>query len=343
VQIDFHYNTIRVLTEKAGFSPEDSQIIAYASQYVDDAVDHKKMNVQGHLEILSKRFTGSTFDPICTAHRGLQFIKAFKEGVQNKIYIPFHFLPDLEDNGDFCVKQNSKQSKELVQSAIVELSKSQGEKRIMNLIRLGIALHTYADSWAHQNFSGRHNPKENNIGKIELFNNGKWERITRLKQFEYNTLPDIGHAEAASYPDQSHLKWRFVKEVENQVYERDNTALFLDAAKNIINLFKGTNSLEFWSSIRTKLQECFSYQPDLIEDKFKKFQAVFPEIGFYYDANQWREEALSAVNNKKLMKVIDDNDHYVLGSDKKWFYFHLAALEQREYVLKLLNNSNRTE
>jgi hypothetical protein len=37
------------------------------------------------------------------------------------------------------------------------------------------------------------------------------------------------------------------------------------------------------------------------------------------------------------MKVIDDRDHYVLGSDKKWFYFHLVALEQREYVIGLLD------
>lgn len=336
MQIDFHYNTIRILTEKVGFSSEDAQIIAYASQYIDDAVDHKKMNVEGHLDILSKRFAGNTFDPICTAHKGLQFIKAFKEGVQNKIYIPFHFLPNFDDKDDFIVKSNGKASKKLVQSAVVELSKSQGEKRIMNLIRLGIALHTYADSWAHQNFSGRHNPTENNIGKIELFKDGKWERIARLKQFEYNSLPDIGHAEAASYPDQSHLKWRFVKEANNQLYERDNTELFLEAAEQILVLLKGVSALSFWPVIKTKLRECFSYQPDSIEDKFKKFQEVFPEIGFYYDENQWREEALSAVNRTKLVKVIDDRNHYVLGSDKKWFYFHLVALEQREYILGLL-------
>jgi len=86
--------------EKTGFSPEDAQIIAYASQFVDDAVDHKKMKVNGHLEILSKRFSGDTFNPVCSAHRGLQFLKGFKEDVQNKIYIPFHFLPDLEANKD---------------------------------------------------------------------------------------------------------------------------------------------------------------------------------------------------------------------------------------------------
>ena len=85
MQIDFHYNTIRVLMEKTGFSPEDAQIIAYASQFVDDAVDHKKMKVSGHLEILSTRFSGKTFNPVCSAHRGLQFLKGLKEDVQNKI------------------------------------------------------------------------------------------------------------------------------------------------------------------------------------------------------------------------------------------------------------------
>ena len=339
MQIDFHYNTIRVLTEKVGFSPEDSQIIAYASQYIDDATDHKKMNVEGHLNILSKRFTGKTFDPICTAHKGLQFIKAFKEDVQNKIYIPFHFLHEFTDKNDFRVKKNSEMSKKLVQTAIIELSKNLGEQRVMNLIRLGIALHTYADSWAHQGFSGRHNPSENNIGKIELLKKGNWERITRLKQFEYNTLPDIGHAEAASYPDQSHLTWRFVKESENQLYERNNTELFLDAAESILSLVKGVNSLAFWPEIKIKLKECFSYEANSIEAKFQKFQEVFPEIGFYYDENQWRNEALNAVTGKKLHKMIDDKEHYVLGSDKKWFYFHLVALEQREYVLELIDNS----
>ena len=214
MQIDFHYNTIRIITEKAGFSPEDAQIIAYASQYIDDAVDHKKMNVDGHLDILTKRFTGKTFDPVCTAHKGLQFLKAFKEEVQNKIYIPFHFLPDLENSDDFKVEENCSLSKNIVQLALVELSKSEGERRVMNLVRLGIALHTYADSWAHQNFSGKHNSQDNDIGNIDLFKNGKWESIGKLTQIEYNSLPDIGHAEAGSFPDQSHLKWRYTKESE---------------------------------------------------------------------------------------------------------------------------------
>jgi len=327
--------------EKTGFSSEDAQIIAYSSQFVDDAVDHKKMKVDGHLEILSKRFSGKTFDPVCSAHRGLQFLKGFKEVVQNKIYIPFHFLPDLESiknkSDSHLVQANGNLARKLVILAKTELSKTTGEQRIMNLIRLGIALHVYADTWSHQNFSGRHNPTENDIDNIEILKKGKWEKISLISQIEYNTLPDIGHAEATSFPDQSHLKWRYKKLSTKNIHERDNTQLFIEAAKNIFNLFIGVKPDVSWKDIKIKLFECFSFETGAVDDKFKKFQKVFPEIGFFYDENQWRDEALRVADSSKIVKILkEDNPTYVLGSDKKWFYFHLAALEQRKYIMDLI-------
>jgi hypothetical protein len=336
VQIDFHYCTIRVIAEKAGFSPEDAQIIAYASQYVDDAADHEKMNVDGHLDILYHRFTENTFDPICTAHKGLQFLKGFKEDVQQKIYIPFHFLPDFETTDNFVVSKNCGLSRTLVMNTITELSKSKGEFRILNLIRLGIALHTYSDSWAHHNFSGIHNSTDNDIKSIEIFNNGKWEKIPSIVKLEYDILPDIGHAEAGSYPDISNLKWRFVKESDNTVYEKDNAQLFLEAAENIVKLLRGLNDLSEWKLLENKLLECFLYENNDLDEKFKKFQRTFPEIGFYYDDQQWRNEAISTIEKKKLINLVDKRPSYVIGNDKKWFYFHLAAHDQRNFVLDLI-------
>jgi hypothetical protein len=341
LQKDFHYCTIRILAEKAGYSPEDAQIIAYASQYVDDASDHEKMNVDGHLDILSHRFTENTFDPVCTSHKGLQFIKGFKEDVQHKIYLSFHFLPDLENSDSFIVTKNCNLSGKLVLNCVAELSKSVDEYRTLNLIRLGIALHTYADSWTHQNFSGIHSSRDNDIKTIEIFKNGKWEKLSALVKLEYDSLPDIGHAEAGSLPDLSHLKWRFVKESGSEIYERDNPLLFLDAAENIINKLKGLNNLKDWSLIKQKLQECFAFEVDDIDEKFKIYQRLFPEIGFYYDVNQWRNEALRLVERKKLVKMMDQKPSYVLGSDKKWFYFHLAALDQRNYVLGLIDKRKK--
>jgi hypothetical protein len=336
VQKDFHYCTIRIITEKAGFSPEDAQIIAYASQYVDDAVDHEKMNVDGHLDILSHRFTENTFDPICTAHDGLQFIKGFKKDVQYKIYLPFHFLPDLENSNSFIVTKNCNLSGKLVLNCVAELSKSVGEYRILNLIRLGIALHTFADSWTHQNFSGIHSSPDNDINTIEIFKNGKWEKLPALVKLEYDALPDIGHAEAGSLPDLSHLKWRFTKESGDELFERDNKLLFIEAAENIINKLKGLINLKNWPLIKEKLLECFGFEVDNIDEKFKKYQRLFPEIGFYYDINQWRNEALRLIERKKIRNMIEQKPTFSLGNDKKWFYFHLAANDQRNYVLDLI-------
>ena len=329
--------------EKVGFSSEESQIIAYASQFVDDAVDHKEMNVNGRLDILHKRFSEKTFDPICTAHKGLQLLKGLKKEVQNKIYIPFHFLPDLgsiKSNKDsFIVKANCKFAKKIVLSAKTELSKSTGKKRIMNLVRLGISLHTYSDTWTHQDFSGRHNSIENDIDDIEVFKDNKWKQLSFLNKFEYNALPDIGHAEAESFPDQSHLKWRFRKLNTNKIIERNNPEIFLDAAENIFDIFIGLNKNTIWKDVKNKLAECFLIEDNSTDKKFKKFQQVFPEIGFYYDSNQWHNEALKVVEPKNIVnKLKKDKPNYILGSDKKWFYFHLVANEQREYVMNLLQS-----
>ena len=50
MQIDFHYCTIRVLAEKAGFSHEEAQTIAIASQYIDDATLYRPIRLQSFLK-----------------------------------------------------------------------------------------------------------------------------------------------------------------------------------------------------------------------------------------------------------------------------------------------------
>ena len=56
-----------------------------------------------------------------------------------------------------------------------------------NLFRIGIALHTYADSWAHQNFSGL----------LE-----DWNSVEKR-----SPVPAIGHAQAFRKPDDPGLMW----------------------------------------------------------------------------------------------------------------------------------------
>ena len=339
MQLDFHYSTIRILAEKAGFTPKEAQIIAYASEYVDDATEFKKMRIKGNLKINSPRYDGKYFDPVCSAHKGLQFITDFKKSVQEKIYISFHFLPPkiYKEREDFSYVTRPKgEIAELVLNNALNLLENESEKnRTKNLIKLGIALHSYADTWAHQGFSGIHSSDDNDIGEIAIFMNDEWDKIGKIKQFEQNLLPDIGHAEAIGYPDTSYLRWKYKNVFSKKIIERNNLDIFIDASTTIFNILSDFNNNKTQiSEFESRLIKCFSFINDSKQEKFEFYKKIFPEIGFYYNKNQWRDEAMiisrEFVNHENKSNMVE----FDLGKDPKWFYFHHNALEQRELILK---------
>jgi len=339
MQRDFHYYVIRILAEKAGFIPEEAQIIAYSSEYIDDAVEHKKMKVKGNFYIDYPRYDGEFFDPICTAHRGVQYVEGLKADVQRKIYISFHFIPPkafvVDESFEYITVPNGGLARELVTTALIELSKSKGKKRFQNLIKLGIALHSFSDTWAHQGFSGRHSSLENDIEDIEIFENGSWIKPSQLKSTFLNITPDIGHGEADDFPDLSHLHWKYKSASSGKITERKNDEIFLDAAFEIFKILGGFYKNEDeWKSIEPKLNNCFCAKLE-INDKISLFQKLFPEIGFFYDPNQWRNDAL-ALEKSSLHEVLLDSKKkkYKIREDMKWFYFHIEAFKQRNFMLK---------
>lgn len=62
MQIDFHYCCIKCLASKAGFEDKDAQVIAYASQYTDDATNHKGITIEGVPEIASDMVIEGKFE-----------------------------------------------------------------------------------------------------------------------------------------------------------------------------------------------------------------------------------------------------------------------------------------
>lgn len=337
MQVDFHYCTIRILAEKAGFDSNEAGIIAYASQYVDDAIDHEMMKVSGNPEIFQERFDGENFNPICTSHTGIQYIKGLRKMVQDKVYIPFHFLPDFDFAYGLRVYKNNATARKLVRNALSRLKKLTNEHREFELIKLGIALHSWADSWAHQGFSGSHSSKHNDIRGIELYRNGHWQTLGKFKVLEYNMLPDIGHAEAGSFPDISHLRWRYIKESDGRIYERDNPAVFMEAARQIASVFELYEGKNDWKLLEPLVYKCFCFESDSLEEKVFQYSKLFPDIHFSYDKNQWKNESLILPDRPYQLKLgWNDSPHYKQGIDKKWFYFHRAAYQQREYIMGLL-------
>ena len=172
MNIEFHYYIIHFLANQAGFPEDEARTIATASQFVD----HNIISYRIH----SNRELYTTFP---TQNYGF-----WDESFPLEVYIPFHFFPgdpDLSRSrrrdgaiNPLACTPNSDQVKALLVAAL----------KTRNLYRMGIALHTYVDSWAHQNFSG-------------VLEN--WNQLERR-----SLIPAIGHAQALRKPDDPGLLWK---------------------------------------------------------------------------------------------------------------------------------------
>jgi len=251
------------------------------------------------------------------------------------IYIPFHFLPPeqylCQSGYSYQTAPDSTFAEELIRWASRNLMPEKDER---SLIKLGIALHTYADTWAHQNFSGKYSHKDNDIESIQLFSGSQWETSPPLKKLLSHLFPDIGHAEAFDLPDQSHLTWKYSS--AHGIVERNNTAIYLHAAENIYGIlcsfFKNSNR-DKWMQLHRKLKICFSEPTTDLARKKELFERTFPEIRFKYKPKKWKRLAIKKEDyDWSPGNTVYPKTRYTCLGDTKWFLFHEEAYKQRVYV-----------
>lgn len=323
MQKDFHYYCIAVLAKAAGFSSREALIIGYASQYVDDATENKPITlVDEHSGFEHK------FDPVRT-----QYTKGLKVNdwsVHKTIYLPFHFLPPLPiqypDLGcyldfvqgpfDFVTQPDSPFALMLLKEA----GKEKNERR--RLCRIGIALHTYADTWSHQRFSGRESRDENLVEDPDYFDGNEWKRDHLLdgtiERFISLLADNTGHAEAGFLPDISFLRWSY-KNAQDRRIDRRNHDEFLEAARRIHEELCKINTrpkdlILPWEKIKSRISDCLyergsigesisawdlytKLQKSLIE-RSRKWQQTFKNLfdapgRYVYDHEEWRRIALA--------------------------------------------------
>ncbi len=193
---EFHYYSIYYLCLRSGLPPERCSDIAFASQYVDNA-------------ILAYDVDDGGFSYRTEVTQNYLF---WDEGTLKDIYLPFHFVPgDFEaarrERADgaasrWTVTPDSPLAKELLVAAL----------RTGDDFRIGIGLHCYADTWAHQHFSGRVE-KGNAVDPA-------------------SPLPPAGHLQALRAPDDAAGRWtdsRLLPELASV----DNGSRFRAAARKI--------------------------------------------------------------------------------------------------------------
>jgi hypothetical protein len=258
MNLEFHYYIVHFLATRAGFPPDEAEVVACSSQFVDH-------------NIISYRVISDNTEYRIEPTQNYGF---WDDSFPREIYLPFHFFPGDPDDpraartdggkNRFNTTPNSSRVKKLLVSAL--------ETR--NLYRVGIALHTYADSWAHQNFTGR----------LE-----EWNRIEGAPA----AIPPIGHAQAISKPDDSAIRWQDRRLVAEH-REVDNRQRVIAAARQVYK-YLCTFNRRRWDDLETvvwELEEILGSPGRKPSTTERISDFIIADSTTPYDRRRWLDEAL---------------------------------------------------
>lgn len=258
MQIDGHHTGTYVCARAAGFPHGAAEIIAYAAQYVDDATN------AGPICFADSEYM---YSRIASAYKMLD-ANNFSDVMDNLSWLPFHFLPGNcglpaepdSGNGELdklLCRPCSPVALDMLRAAASDIGKPRG------LHRLGIAMHVFADTFAHQGFAGtlcrantakgvtsgdkeldekiRSCSKEDVFHQILTGGAALWDCLSRTAQMaikekkwvveffvDFFKKEPIGHAAVDTFPDQPWLCWSY-RDWRGCVVSRNNPRTFLDA------------------------------------------------------------------------------------------------------------------
>lgn len=227
MNIDFHYGVIYVVSRLAGLPPAEAETVAHACQYIDDST------TPGVLKFKD----GQTFDRFASAHQWYDYWNFFDRD-NRLVWAPFHFLPGNQgetfEERVVC-RKDSDVAREMVRGFLA------ADRNKDNALHgLGVLLHTYVDTWAHQGFSGM-NSAHNAVYDFVSENYTAAELLEKVKGFVETATGElegtvidlgirVGHGAAIHFPDLPWFKWRY-RNGFGQTIERDNLPDFIEAAR----------------------------------------------------------------------------------------------------------------
>lgn len=301
---DFHYYLVYALAKTTGYQSPD--IIAYASQFVDDN-NEGQFSIDGEETSFPDKIEADEgyYYPIMTQSLSPKSLDIY---VQKYVYVPFHFLPG-DDNvviknkkNKLSATPNSKNAQALINHAL----------QSNNPYQIGIALHTFADTWSHQNFTGLRED---------------WNAVYPWYEFFKSIVPNIGHAEAGHSPDIISDSWTDHR-LETKI---DNQERALDATKTIYTLMRDrSQSGPRWDDVKNSYDAII--RTSNYDDRIKAISDFLNDNGHGqipdYSKDKWIGDALDKSGDDVVMKRDFTNTD--------WYKFHQAAKTNFAYVTDLI-------
>ncbi len=304
MNISFHYFTVKTLARKAGFNEKDAQQIATFSQYIDDynAYAYRRYsNIPDWAKVapydmyIPSLINPFNFNPVTTGFWDwVDLVTLVTPRSQKFTVSPFHFIPhthaSMKENDNRAVPATlndgsiiSKQinvAKTEFMNAVTDADKANA------LMLIGSRLHTFADTYAHQLFSG-YNEKCNNAVLVQVINNMTEEDETekylsiivkflqKMQDILKGHQPAIGHMMIEHVPDYPWISFTMKAPLPDGgegTYTRSNTSEFVRASKEIIDY----------------LRDCLN-QPPISGDEWEQFKEKIVQ-GFFFDETLYTDE-----------------------------------------------------
>lgn len=260
MNINFHYFVVKTLCRAAGFREEQAQTIAYYSQQVDDFIMDAPVVVEEEppAYLIGKQYARKLMNKlwIVMPHpTGIHMLKSLGKKYRHTTLAAFHFIPGnpitnldgQEGSRDKyrCISGNDRKAgliHQIVRDAVENVRKDGNRGNETSLMQLGMALHTYADTYAHCGFSGLEGWE--NRAVIEKAHNettGK-EEIPWPEREVFHQVPPVGHGNAGTAPDLCvcSIDLRMQKDKDDTAMSfhivRDNRQWFMQCAREILNI-----------------------------------------------------------------------------------------------------------
>lgn len=360
MQKDMHYYGIYSLARAAGMKDDAAQIVASASQFVDDSVEYDLVFLPD----------GGSISCTVTAHH-TESTKNLDITDQRYIWVPFHFLPAGSGSTmqeKLVCGENSALAQEMVQNALNESIDG-----LNALTRIGITAHVYADTFSHYGFAGISSPlnkvitdsidfeiKSAGVKKYIIRKTKKFMKTnqiipslkSRFQQF-FDRLTGtfaesvshaLGHGPVATCPDRPFLKWSFQYEESGKNEKRNNMQTFKNGCTNIHQMFrtflaknpayKDGDGVEF-ASISQSVEEILGFEGTEDErsgkwEDYVKKGNLFPNAsgngipsyrGTVWEKANSKNKDCSSASKKDIEEAVA---------------FHKSAEDHQHYVLKKL-------
>jgi hypothetical protein len=323
---EFHYWLTGLIAKESGFTEEESKIIAYSSEYVDENdVVFTILNREGEKDY--ENYMSQTMN-ILKPKRQLM-----------RIYPIFHFVPGEPEAGTarrrdgkrhiLNTTPNSERANDLMDAAF----NADDQTR---LYRIGIATHAYLDTWAHQNF----------VGWFDEFNH-----------IEMDLKPNVGHADAEHHPDWVSHRW-----VDNRLVEPEinNKLRFLSAARELFSKYRryhGNEDIEDlsnrWADLETTLKRLqgntytgsrSKYEDERLENYRTELGGWLPEFNerVWFDTAIETDVRMGEDTHDGLMRhltIFEDRYYWRQGinrEDTHWYRFQEAVIAHQRFAMDLL-------